>query len=162
MSDRSIILSPIDQELKVASRALGRAYGNGEAMAALLGRRQQHYSDCGNPNVDTWLTIHDVAQLEDRTVGSAGHPPVTRALAARHGFALVRLPDALPGDVALLALMGKLAGESGDVTQALCTALTDSKIEDAELARIDTEIDHLIDVALRMKAAARAYAKGDR
>lgn len=151
-----------DQELKAASKLLGRSYGGGEAMAALLGRRQQHYSDCGNPNVDVWLTIHEAAQLEDRTVGSAGHPPVTRALAARQGFALVRLPEALPGDVALLTLMGTLASESGDVTQAICSALTDSKIEGGELAAIDSEIDHLIDVALRMKAAARAYAKGDR
>lgn len=162
MTDRSILFPVADQELKTASRLLSRNYGGQAAMAAVLGRRQQHYSDCTNANVDCWLTIQEAAILEDSTRDMAGHPPVTRAMAARQGFALVRVPDALPDTGDLLELIGALATESGEVTGAIVAAVRDKRIDGDEIALIDDEADQLIEVAMRIKAAARAWRKGDR
>lgn len=151
-----------DVELKIASKALLKGYGTGDALEALFGRRQQHWSDCGNRNVDEWLTLLQVAHLEDRTAGQPSFPSVTRQLAARQGFALVPLPQPLPSDGDLLMVGAKVAKEAGDVSGAICAALGDMKVCPRDADDIDHQADELIAMAMRLKALVRAIKAGER
>tara|TARA_B100000678_G_scaffold276788_1_gene269948 strand:+ start:255 stop:740 length:486 start_codon:yes stop_codon:yes gene_type:complete len=145
-------LSPDRQDLKVASRALVRSYGGQEAAAALLPRRHQHYSNCGNPHTEDFLTIDEVAQLEDRTAGLPGYPAVTRALAKRQGFILIPMPQASEGG-AVEALVMELASEFGDVAQAVRDALVDREWTKAEKAEALHQLEEMTAVSARLRCA---------
>ncbi len=138
--DRTARVPPVDQLLKNGSDTLVRAFGGQDAAAAHLGTRQQRISDCVRPNTPDFLRINEVAALEDATHGSLGHPAVTRALARRQGFMLVRQPVAPTGDGDLLKLLGDLAGENGDIAKAVLSAIADKKITAAEAEAIIEQI----------------------
>ncbi|MAW99770.1 MAG: hypothetical protein CMN72_09560 [Sphingomonas sp.] len=147
-----VVLSPDRQDLKIASRALVRSYGGQHAAAELLPRRHQHYSDCGNPNTEAFLTIDEVAQLEDRTAGLPGYPVVTRAMAKRQGFILIPMPQADEGG-AVEALVMELAAEFGDVAQAVREAVADRKWTKAEKAEALRQLGEMTAVSARLRCA---------
>jgi hypothetical protein len=158
---RDLQLDPAQQDLKVASKALIRAYGGQIPAGALLGRVQSRYCDAGAANTATFLTIHEVAELEDRTSGSAGHPIVTRTLARRQGFELVALPRALPCADDMLACVSALLKEGGDVMAAVGEALRDGKWNKNEARNAGEQADELIAVAVTLRAALTAIENGD-
>ena len=149
---RHVRHAPDALALKVASKALVRAAGGGEGAAATVGARQQRMSDCGNPNTADFLRLDEVAALEDVTVGAVDHPIVTRALARRQNFALVRLPDALPTRSDLLSLVARQAKENGEVAASICTALADGTFKRTEARAARLELQQLIEVAVAMDA----------
>lgn len=158
---RDLTLAVPDQHLKVASASLIREFGGQVAAGEHFGRAQSRFSDVGSRTTGVFLTIREVAELEDCTAGKAGHPIVTRALAKRQGFELVKLPPALPECADLLQLAASLAKEGGDVISGVGTALSDGKFCDRDAARILSETDQLIEVAVRLRAIALARIAGD-
>lgn len=150
---RDVRLPAEQQDLKAASKALVRAYGGQEAASELLGRAQSRYSDTGSPNTEVFLTICEVAALEDRTAGAAGHPIVTRELARRQGYELVARPRALPAAEDLIACVGDLMREGADVMSAIGDALKDKRWTREEVAAALKQIDELVLVAVTLRAA---------
>lgn len=150
---RTISLPPEAQQLKQASRDLVRAAGGQDAAAEQTGSRQQRMSDVGLRNTSDFLRIDEVAALEDVTHGTIGHPVVTRLLARRQGYTLLRQPDAPPAGADLIKLVAEGAKENGDVASAILTSLADDgRIDAAEQARILCRIDEQVDVAMRLRA----------
>lgn len=158
---RDLSLSVPDQSLKVASASLIREFGGQVAAGEHFGRAQSRFSDVGSRTTAVFLSIREVAELEDRTAGKAGHPIVTRALAKRQGFELVQLPGALPDTGDLLQLAARLAKEGGDVISGIGGALSDGQFCGKDAALIVTETDQLIHVAVTLRAIALARLAGD-
>ena len=158
---RDLQLVPAQQDLKAASKALIRAYGGQIAAGELLGKVQSRYCDAGAPNTATFLTINEVAELEDRTSGTAGHPIVTRTLARRQGFELVALPRALPCADDMLTCVSALLKEGGDVMAAVGEALKDGSWDKNEARTAREQAEELIAVAVTLCAAFTAIEIGD-
>lgn len=152
---RDLQLSAPQQDLKAGSKALVRAYGGQVAAAALLERAQSRYSDAGSANTATFLTIDEVAELEDRTVGMAGHPLVTTVLARRQGFVLAPEPEALPTGADLVPCIERLTKEFGEAASAACRAAVTGGSSAADLRRAESEFDDLIREAVTIRAAIR-------
>jgi hypothetical protein len=160
---RDTVHMPDILAIKVAQRALVRQAGGGEGAAATVGARQQRMSDCGNPNTPDFLRADEIAKLEDVTVGQPGHPIVTRVLAKRQGFELVREPTAPASDTDMLKLLAHQAKEHGDVSQKILEALADQKWTVAEAADVESELDDVIALAVAMRAEVRLIkAEGGR
>lgn len=162
---RTISHAKPELELKVASKALVRAAGGTDGAAETVGGRQQRMSDVGLPNTRDFLRVDEVGRLEDVTVGAVGHPHVTRALAKRQGYALVRLPDARPDAGDVLALLADLSAENGDIAQKILLAVSGAgegghAITPAEAAGILGEIDDQLAVSMAMRAHIAAIAEG--
>ncbi|MDE0878547.1 MAG: hypothetical protein OSB00_07760 [Sphingomonas bacterium] len=156
-SGRDIVHAAEALALKVASRTLVRGSGGGEGAAATIaaaggGARQQRMSDCGNPNTPDFLRIDEVATLEDVTVGQPNHPIVTRTMARRQGFALVRLPERLPQATDLLALLAEQAKENGDIAALILAALADGKVTRREAGSVRPQVHEAIAVLVAMDA----------
>lgn len=158
--DRTAHVPPRDQLLKVASDQLVRAFGGQEAAGEHIGCRQQRVSDCVRPNTPDFLRISEVAALEDATHGTIGHPLVTRALARRQGFMLVRQPQAPAADGDILKLLGDLAAENGDIAKAVLDAIADGKIDAAEREHIIEQIMEQQTVGAAMIAMLRFAGEG--
>lgn len=151
-------------KLKAATRDLVGAAGGTDGCAATLstpGRRvrQQRVSDCQCRNTDEFLRLDEVARLEDVAIRTDAWPPVTRALADRHGFDLVRRPDTTRPMGSLCALVGALAKEHGELASGVCADLASHDRSPAEEAadRL-ADADDLVRVALEMRAVLQAIA----
>lgn len=131
---RDLVHPPVTLALKVASKALVRAAGGGEAAAETCGGRQQRMSDCGHSNTGDFLRIDEVAALEDVTAGTLGHPIVTRTLARRQGYDLVKRPDVGPSCDDWLAMLADHASRNGEIAKGVCAALANDRIIDAKEA----------------------------
>lgn len=149
--DRTLRLSPQEQQLKAATKALIHAAGGQVACAELLGCRQQRMSEVGLPNTPDFIRIDEVAAIEDITHGTVGHPHVTHLLARRQGFTLLRQPSAPPEGADLLKLVAETAKENGEVASAILTSLADGDISRIEQAHILEQIDEQIDAAMRLR-----------
>lgn len=144
MSALPVDLLPEAQVLKRATAQLVRAYGGQEAAAMLVGRAQSRLSDWGSVNRPDFMPIDAVAALEAVTHGVAGHPHVTRALAMASGHALIKLPDAVPGEADVFGWLANLSKEAGEVMGELGTALADDRrVDRGEAARIRTQLHEL-------------------
>jgi len=116
--------------LKIATRDLIGTVGGTDGAAATLSRgdrrvRQQRMSDVQHPNTEDFLHLHEIGRLEDVAIRTPAWPHVTRALADRHGFDLVRRPDALPTDIDWCGAIAAAVKEFGEAQQAILTALPD-------------------------------------
>jgi hypothetical protein len=154
-------LTPAEQQLKSATRALIRAFGGTEPAGLAAGQRQQAVSEMQSRSVPRFMPLNMIAVLEDSTAGLAGHPHITRHLAERQGFTLVRLPDAVPSDGDLLILMAQLAGSYGEITREICEALADGRVEADEAHRVRALLRRQIDIAVQMDAVLAAIEGGE-
>lgn len=161
MSDRNITLTPEQQRLKSAFKALVHAFGGQQAAAARLDDRQQRISDLGLPNTPHFARIDEVAILEDETHGTIGHPQVTRALAKRQGYILVKLPEITASGSDLLKLLAVQSKEAGDIANEICTSIADGNIDADEAALIRKENWELIRNAMAMDAELALIERGE-
>lgn len=151
---RDLTLPIEEQDLKIAQRQLIREFGGQVAAGEHFRRPQSRYSDCSSTTTRVHLTVREVAELEDRTVGRAGHPLVTRQLARRQGYDLLRRPDPAPCEGNMLLQAGAMVKEAGDAVTALAQALADGKFDRRERREVIAEIDQLIGVAVTLRALA--------
>ncbi len=166
MSDRrDHLLPPSEQVLKRASKQLVRAFGGTEAAAEHLNqadhRRVDHrrMSDIGNANHGAFLRLDEAAELEELTVGSVGWPHITRAMAARTGHALVRLPDPRLNDTIWAMRAAKLLKEGGDVISGIGARLeSGGELDPHEAASLIPDADELVEIAIEVREALRRRA----
>jgi hypothetical protein len=155
---RDIVHAPAEQRLRVSVRALVAAAGGVDGAGLTVGARHQRMSDIGNPNTDAWARVDEIAALEDVTAGLPGWPHVTRALATRAGFVLLAVPQmgALPAD--WHAALGDMVKEVGDVTQRVCTALSDGVVDRRDGQDIDREIGEAIEKLVQLRGLSQIAA----
>lgn len=132
--------------LKVASRALVKALGGGEAASLVCRYNPPALSDaCSLSKCDRSLPIDVVADLER----CAGEPVVTRILAGLSGHALVPLPAQGPGHE--VADIARVLSGSADLAAVFARAMEDGRLAGAEC-------QHLKDRLLAVGAACFAAA----
>lgn len=152
--------------LKIATRKAVKGV-HGTALAAeISGSRQQRMSDCQVPNTPDFLRLDEVHAIEEAGKGAPDWPPLTRAMARNHGFALLPLPDAgaIIGDSEWHAAIAAVSRETGEVVARVCGALSDGKVTPDEVRRdhILEEIDQGIASLARMRALAEAAARPEK
>jgi hypothetical protein len=138
------------QAAKAAFKQLVRAFGGQEAAAIETGVRQQKISDMGLPNVAEYPTLDLIDILEARTEGTADWPMVTRWLARRRGFALVRTisdaaePESLRDGI--LTITRKLGDTADEVAEALHPASeSGSCVSPGEARAIKAELHQMLE-----------------
>jgi hypothetical protein len=160
---RVVALSPEQQSGKAAFKALVKAFGGQEAAAIESGVRRQKISDMGLANVPEFPTLDLIDSLEDRTVGLPGWPHVTSWLCKQRGGVFVRLPDVDGDGGSIVSGVVELAGELGDVSDAVRDAVhvasdMGAKISPAEAAEIDSKLEELIATAVAMRMSLEPLA----
>jgi len=117
--------------LKAATRDLVAGAGGTDGSAATLSEggprvRQQKVSDCQHRNTPDFLRVDEAARLEDVAVRTESWPQVTRALAARQGFDLVRRATAsAPAGADFCGALGAAVKEFNDLQLKILAALPD-------------------------------------
>ena len=169
MADRrDLTLPPTDQVLKRASKQLVKAFGGTLPAAEQLSQAEHRHvdhrrmSDIGNQNHAAFLRIDEAAELEELTVGTPGWPQVTRAMASRNGFALVKLPDPKVSDTIWAIRAAKLLKEGGDVITGLGSRLeTGGEVDPDEAATLLPDARELLDIAMEVFEALRRRSAGE-
>ncbi len=123
---RTQALTPDRQSGKAAFKDLVKAFGGQEAAASETGVRRQKISDMGLPNVAEFPTLDLIDHLEARTVGLPGWPHVTAWLCRRRGGVFVPLPQGDEDGGGLMLTVIEMAGDLGDVSDAVTDALSPS------------------------------------
>lgn len=155
-------MTPEKIALKRATAEMIKGVGGVEAAAGYCRVGKSVLSDNGSANrPDSFVAIDVVADLQPLAAGREGWPQITRALAAADGFALVKLPEAMPDGSALLHLLARLARENGEIARAVCEALADGKVCAGEAKRIRGEVRDLIEGAVAMDAALAKIEGGE-
>lgn len=130
-------MTPLD-----AAHATVHEYpGGAAALCTRLDMSRQILHNKVNPNCPTnHLTLDDV----DRIMGITGDFRILHALAAKHGFVCVPLPEAKDDDSqSIFHLLVSVMGESGDVGRAVDAALADGRITPKEMKSVEKEIYEL-------------------
>lgn len=147
-------LSLKEQLLKRAARELTTAAGGGEGAGTACRLAKSQLLAAGSVNEpERFLPIDAVGDLEDVTRGTAGWPHVTRVLARRQGFTLVRMPEPGESEADLLAFITATSKESDDVIAALIAAVR-SGITRANAGQIKQQAWEMAEIAMRIHAAA--------
>lgn len=160
--ERTVQLPPHLQSAKLAFGELVSAFG-GQVPAALeTGKSQSRICTYGHIHTEDYPPLDVIDTLEARTVGTPGHPHVTRWLARRRGCELVRLPDVslVPHGTSWSMLISLLSKEAGDLISGIAHDLSDNNDVDppearkrlrdaAELVRVAVQLEH----ALKQRAA---------
>lgn len=144
-----------ERELKAASCDLfDAAVGKYELAADTIGLHKSQAHRCCSINDDTsFFNLRHVATMERL----APRPLVTMALARQAGGVFVRLPEAFGDETGLPMQVVGLVKEVGDVADALREGLADDDhLSARELARLERELDDLIDKAVQGRAQVRA------
>ena len=146
--------------MSVARHALKRA--TDDMLAALGGQtKAAPFTRVGQSTLSTYASVHNrdafapidiIADLEPLTRDSEGFPFVTQALCAVMGGVFVALPDVPASDADMLTMMGRLSKEAGDVTQAICGALADGRVDRVEQTNIRSEVRQLLEIAVALDA----------
>jgi hypothetical protein len=162
---RDCQFTPEKQALKQSAKALVRAAGGVEASEEITGRSKTQLSAYGNINAPEFMPIDAIAELEGVTHGHTGHPIVTRHLAQRAGYVLVKLPDAAPDCGDWHRAMGPMSKHVGDVMQAICASLGDDTpsevtARDVQERNIVGEIDEALEVLVAMRELALRTVQG--
>lgn len=145
--------APDKQALKAASGALVRAVGGVEAAEGYCRANFRRLSEYGRPDNDCFMPIDVVADLQTVAHGTPGFPQVTRFLARRDGYALVKLPE--PGGVStdnLVAALAQASREHSDIATGMLEALRDGEVTAEEAKRLHREALESAEAAMRLAA----------
>ncbi len=148
--------TPENLKLKAAFADVVKGAGGVEAAAGFCRVGKSVLSDQTRPESESFPAIDVIADLEPLARNRPGWPHVTRALAARIGFSLVRLPEAIPDGACLLTLLGALGQTNGQISSELCDALSDGKVERHEARPIRDLLRRQIETAVQMDALLAA------
>jgi alkylation response protein AidB-like acyl-CoA dehydrogenase len=130
---RDVTHSPDKQALKAASKRLVRAVGGVEAAAQYSRPMLSQLSAYGHPNAPEFMPVDVIADLEAVTHQTPDHPVVTRMLARKAGFALVKIPVAPTGAADWHREIGAISKEVSEVISPVCELLGDGRITAEEI-----------------------------
>lgn len=148
------------QAIKRDTKALIRAAGGVEAAASYSRTGKTAMGDYQNRNIDSYMPIDVVADLEAVTHDTAGWPIITRRLATMAGGAFVELPEPGKLDSGWFEQIGQLAADHGKLSERLCAAAADNSVTAAEIAEADLiavcddAILHLVNLRARFERIA--------
>lgn len=149
--------------LSLAARSAVESCGGVDGAAATTGRgrstagRWMNRNEPDQPPVDAALAMDLAVVLQGKA------PPITSAMAAELGFALLRLPEGVCGSGEWHEAMGRLAGEVGDVMNRICSALADDNaVSAADVRRLNIvgEIDEAVQQLMTLRQLAVATIDG--
>jgi hypothetical protein len=156
LSDDHAPLSPADQLLKLKTKALVAAVGGQEAAPGFARiKRHQAYSEYGSVACpDKFMTLDVARDLEAVTVGTPGHPIITRHLAECAGGVFVKLPDGPPGGDCFHRANAELATEFADVCGSISLALVNGSVDAGEVRQLKLRqhCRDLIEVVMQLDA----------
>ncbi|WP_343526722.1 phage regulatory CII family protein [Sphingomonas sp.] len=146
-------MTPERLALKRATDAMISGVGGQVKAAGFTRVGQSTLSTYASPNHrEAFVPIDIVADLEPLARDREGFPHVTQALCAVMGGVFVPLPEA-PASVAdMLTMMGRLSKEASDVTQTICGALADGRVDRVEKTNIRREVRQLLEIAVALDA----------
>ena len=152
-------MTPEKLALKRATQEVIRGVGGLEAAAGFCRVGKSALSDAQSVNKpDCFVALDVVADLEPLARGRDDWPQITRLLAQLHGFALVKLPDALPACADVLHLVARQARHGGELAEAICEALRDGHISEGEARTARALNREQIENAVAMDAVLAAIA----
>ncbi|WP_310498288.1 hypothetical protein [Sandarakinorhabdus sp.] len=143
-------MTPRDQAMKRATRALIEAVGGIEAAAVLcrVGKTKlAEYASVNHP--EAWMPADVVRDLMAVTRGCAGRHALLAMLAADAGAALVMLPDHALAPTDLIEVIPALAKESADVV----SRLVDAAAGRGNARALIKDIDEAVAVLVTLRAA---------
>jgi hypothetical protein len=159
--NRQVKLTPNDLALKRETRAIIDPLGGQEKAAGMCRVGQQTLSDCASPNVDRFLAIDALRDLEIVNRGQPQWPRLFRQLGAQIGVAVVELPDAVPGAADWHKRIAGLTKEHAEAVSPLMEALGDGElsareIRERDLVReCDDVIAHWVNIRAMLERAER-------
>lgn len=114
------------------------AAGGVEALAVRLGMSAQILRNKANPNNTANRVLLEDA---DRVMGITEDFQVLHALAANHGFVCIKVDSDISScDMAVLEVVTRIWGASGEVGTEVHSALADGRIEPHEIARVNDAV----------------------
>lgn len=143
-----------ERDLKIATADLVEELNGYEAAASYIDRSKTVvHRWASDQDCEKFVPLRFVPELERR----AGRPVITIALAKMAGGVFIRLPEGFGNSSGLPMHVVELVKEVGDVADALREGLADDdELDNAELAKIERELDELIDKAVQGRAQVRA------
>lgn len=142
--------------LKCAVRSDIKAGGGVECAAATCDKSSSHAGRWNSLNDPDLPTLGDALALAEVVAARGERPAILARMATELGYALIRLPDTTIAAGELPLHVCDLVTELGDVSDAVREGLADRKLEDTELAKIEAELDQLVDRAVQARALVRA------
>lgn len=132
---------------KIATGEMIKGVGGLEAAAGFcrVGKSVLHEAQSLNCP-DRFVAIDVVADLEPLARDREGWPHLTRALCRQMGGVFVPVPHGRTTRDDLIGSVGRLAKEAADVTQSICAAVADGKVEPPEIAAARVQIEEAIAV----------------
>lgn len=151
---RDLILSPREQDLKVATdKAVEAAGGQGkDRVPTYVSRVQSIVSDWCSPNTKRFIPIDAVVEVEARSHGQPGHPHITRVLCQRAGGVFVPLPKAAASKGTTLQQLAEVTHEHGELVMAVCRSIAGDGLTPPAVAKAIKEIDDLVADAMALRA----------
>jgi hypothetical protein len=145
--------TPDKQKAKAVTKALVKGVGGVETAETFCRPNSRRLSEYGLADTDTFIPLDAIMDLQDCAHHLPDYPPLTRFLATRDGFALVKLPEG--GSVTQQSLVGALADasrEHSDVANGLLEALRNGAVAPDEAARLQRECIESAEAAMRLHA----------
>jgi len=150
-----------EQTQSRAAQKLVEAAGGTLSAHMVSGKSEGQLSKYGRPNYTESMPLSAIEALEAVTHGKHGHPHVTRYLANKAGYALVKLPEVTATGSDLLKLLAVQSKEGGDIANEICTSIADGEIDGQEAANIRKELWELIRNAVAMDAELELIERGE-
>lgn len=153
--------APLEEQSQArAFKRLVREAGGLESAQEETGKSKTQLHRYTDPADPASAPIAIVEALEAITHDRTGHPIVTRHLATKAGFSLVKVPrvPATGGD--LLTLVAAQARESATITGSVIQAIEDHEIDGDECDEIIGKIDRALELLALMRAEVAFVREG--
>jgi hypothetical protein len=155
-------VTPEKRALKRATVETLKGVGGVDAAANYCRPGKSQLSDYGNENrPDSFMPLDVIADLEPLARDREGSPHITHLLCQLMGGVFVAVPDTPVTTGRLLETMAALHSEFSQVTQAVCAGLADHDFCALDAARLESELEDVIRVAVTMRAMARSIKGGE-
>lgn len=150
---------PVEEQRQAeAVRGLIAASGGVEAAERDCEKSKSLFSAYQSVNDARSIPLRDIALLEAVTHGTTGHPQVTRYLARRSGFDLVRRPTVPAARREILDLLADQAKAKGECENEILHALADGAVDCAEAKALIPLFRRSIELSCQMLAELEAIA----
>lgn len=155
-------MTPTLRALKIATQETISGVDGLDKAASFCRVGKTQLSDYQNVNrPDSYMPLDVIAKLEPLARDREGSPHITHLLCQLMGGVFVAVPDTPVTTGRLLETMAALHSEFSEVTQAVCAGLADHDFCALDAARLESELEDVIRVAVTMRAMARSIKGGE-
>lgn len=155
------MLTVTEQQQARKARDLIEAVGGLEPSAEITGLSTSQLGRYQSPTERDSMPLRVIEELEAVTHSEIGHPIVTRYLARRAGYSLLRRPDVPACRSAILDLLARQAKEQGECDPEMLHALADGQIDAEEAERLIPLFYRRLETTAQMLAELHAIAGRD-